>query len=163
MAFGASTFTNLGGAVSDIFGSFGSKKMAEGDRLAAGMYGRAAGISRQNETLQKFATGIEETQQAREAFKVIGKQIAGVAGAGFESSGSALDLLRSSSSQAAVANQLVATQGQIQMNTYEEQAIGYDAMQQAALTKAEAEDSAAAGQLIGGGLKGLAAVASFFI
>ena len=93
---------------------------------------------------------------------MIGGQEADVAGAGFEASGSAIDLMRDSASQGALTKAVGEQQGLIQEAGYTEQAKSYQTMSQAANMAANAEDKAAEGSTISGIFKGVAAVASIF-
>src|SRR5581483_7490836 len=106
---------------------------------------------------------IQEMQVQREAYKAIGGQIADVAGAGFAESGSALDLLRSSAAQGALAKQLVTEQGGIQVESYKTQAASYDAMAQAADMAAQADRESGLGSFISGGIRAAAGIATLFI
>ena len=160
MAFGADTINAGGNAVSDIFGAFGSFESAKGSKIAAQDYTEAAGIAANNAELEGFATKIKQTQEEREAFKTIGSQVADVAGAGFEESGSALDLLRSSASQGALAKQLIGEQGAIQQNTFEEQSIAYQSMAASASAKAKADTLGGYGKIAGALFSGATAIAT---
>lgn len=129
-------FTDTGGAVTALFGASGSK-------AAAGSYDEAQRIAQQNAALAKQATRIKDIQLQRHVFKTLGQQQADVAGAGFASSGSALDLLRSSASEGAMTRAINEEQGTITSNAYEEQAAQFGGM-------AEAARASAKGQGIGG-------------
>jgi hypothetical protein len=150
----------FGAAANDIFSGFASQEMAKGSVISGEMYRYAAGIARQNEVLEGYATKIKQTQEERQAFKMTGQQIADVAGAGFAESGSAIDLLRSSNQQGALAKQLIGEQGNIQQNTYEEQATAYDAMAASAEAKAKAESKSAQGKFVSAGFNVAAGVVS---
>lgn len=145
--FSASTFSDLGGAVSDIFGGIGSIK-------AAGAYSKASDIELQNAAIARESTQIQETQAQRQIFQTIGAQQAAVGASGFASSGTAQDLLRSSVSQGALQKQVIQTQGNINVNSYEAQATAYQG--QAAAAKA-----AAGGGFLGGVLKFASAALPF--
>lgn len=123
----------IGGAVSDLFG-------AKASTASAGSYTDAATIAEQNAQLVKQATAIKETQQSRQIFQTIGAQRAGVGGAGFAESGTALDLLRSSASQGALAKAITASQGAITENAYAEQAGQFRGMADAATASGTAQD-----------------------
>ena len=153
MAFGSSTISDFGGAASDLFASFGANEKAAGDEAEAAGYRQAAGLARQNVTLEQVSTNIQQLQQEREAAKVIGTQRAEVAGSGFEESGSALDLLRSSAQQGALAKALIGEQGQIQETAFEQQATSYDTMANAAEAAASAAKTSGIGALVAGGFK----------
>ncbi len=140
----------LGGAVDDIFGMFGSQK-------AGGAYKKAAAIAGENVLLSKTATDIQRAQVGIQTYQALGKQSAQTAAAGFNTTeGSAGDLLRSSAQQAALAKQLVTTQGEITTKGYEQQ-------QQAYQGQADAASMAAKGQGAGGFLNAVSGIASLAV
>ncbi len=163
MALGAATFTDLGGAVSDLFGSFADQYKAQGDRIEAANYRQAAAFADQNVIYTQWSTNIKEAQQDREITKTLGETTADVAGAGFAASGSSLDILRDSASQGALTKAVLGEQGLITEAGYQEQAASYRNMADAADMAAKAEDQAATGSLISGGIKALAGVATLFV
>jgi hypothetical protein len=162
MAIGAGTFSSIGGAVSDLFAASGQRTKAAGDRLEAQNYDLASALATQNEKFTETSTAIKQAQIDRENYKMIGGQQADVAGAGFEASGSALDLMRDSASQGALTKAVGEQQGLITEAGYTEQAQSYNTMSQAARMAADAEDKAAEGSTISGIIKGVAGVASLF-
>ena len=111
--------TDVGSAVGDLFGS-------EGNAAEANSFESAATLAEQNAQLTAASTRIQETQTARQVFQTEGTQTADVAGAGFTESGSALDLLKSTMSQGALAKSLVNIQGAINENSYAAQAGAYE-------------------------------------
>ncbi len=160
MALGSSTFSDFGGAVSDLFASSGHRSKAQGDRIEAQNYGLASDLAIQNEKFTETSTAIKQAQIERENVKMIGGQEADVASAGFAASGSALDLLRDSAAQGALTHAVAGEQGLITEAGYTEQAQSYQNMQKAALLAASAEDKAATASTVTGIIKGVAAVAS---
>ena len=144
MADFSAGFNLIGGAVSDLF-------EAKGQRIAAKGYDRAAALTEQSADLARVASNIRLRQTSREAYRIIGGQQSDVAGAGFAQSGSALDLLRSSQSEAALELGLVQTQGAIDVLDYTATAEGYR-------TQASQSRSSAKGSVFGAILKGVAAV-----
>lgn len=123
--------SGLGSAVGDIFGGIGGL-----DEAAA--YGKAAKIAASNAQLTGVSTRIQEKQVERQAYQVIGagqaqvaESFAGNNGTG----GSAGDIFRSSSQQAALAKGLTNIQGQITQAGFEAQAAAYQG--QAAAAKAQ--------------------------
>ncbi len=142
----AQAFSDLGGAVSDIFGG-------KGAAASASSYTEAATITTRNEQLAQQATKIKQTQQQRQIYQTIGAQKADIGGAGMSNSGTALDLLRSSASQGALTQAMTTEQGQIQSNTYAEQAQQYTAM-------ANAANSSSSGMTIGGAIQIAGAIAA---
>lgn len=143
--------SGLGGGISDIGGAVGDLFSAEGSFGAAKEYKEAATLALENVDIEKQATAIKETQQQRMFEKTIGAQRADVAGNGFGSAGSALDLLRSSTAEGALAHATIAGQGFINEQAYKEQAAGYRAAATQATAAGEAGLASGFGKLIGGG------------
>ena len=166
-----STFSNVGGAVSDLFQSQYSadalRIKASGDLAEAQTYGLAQGLAEQNAAFTEQSTAIQEMQKQREITMNLGAQRAAVASSGFEASGSALDVLRDSASQGALAKQVLGQQGLITEAGYKEQAQSYGIMQSAAQSAAAQEQHLASkeetGGMISAAIKGAAAVASIFL
>jgi len=158
MAEGAQTYADFGGAVSDLFGYFGDKAKGAGDIAEATNYRLAAQFADQNAVYAQWATNIKEAQQTRENTQALGQTTADIAGAGLAAGGSALDILRDSASQGAIAKAVLGEQGLITEAGYKEQAQSYTNMANAAEAAAKAENTAATGSLIAGGVK-LAAAA----
>lgn len=140
-------FSDIGGAVSGLFG-------AAGDKAEAKAYSLASSYALQNAKITEASTQIQEAQAQRKIFQTTGAQQAQVASAGFASSGSSVDLLRSSMQQGSLQKSLIREQGLINENGYQEEAARYQGM-------ASAAQKAAAGSGIGGILKGIAGIASF--
>lgn len=162
MAFGTSTFSNLGGAVADLFGADAHKAKAAGNRKEAENYDLASEFATQNVKFTEMSTAIKQSQLDRSIFQTIGGQQADVAGAGFADSGSALDLLRSSAAQGALTKAVAGQQGLITEAGYQQQARSFTNLASAARMAADAEDKAASNSLISSVIKGAAAVATFF-
>lgn len=169
-SFGPATFNDIGGAVSDIFSADlnaqGLKIKAQGDFAEAQNYDLAAGLARQNEQFTEASTAIKQTQAERQIYQTIGEQQAQVAGSGFQASGSALDLLRSSASQGALTHAVLGQQGLITEAAYTEQAQSYTNMAAAARQAGNAEESLAAKTVqygdINSMIKGGSAIATLF-
>jgi hypothetical protein len=157
-----STFSDFGGAVSDLFGASAAKSKAAGLRTEAEQYTLAAGFADQNAQFTKQSTAIKEFQQGRDIMKTIGQQQAAVADSGFAASGSALDLERDSANQGAIAQGVLAQQGLIEEAGYEEQAASYRLMADAANQAANSADKAATGDTIAAVIKGAAGIATLF-
>lgn len=162
MAFGSSTFTDLGGAVSDIFGSEAHSAKAQGYRIEAQNYDLASSLATQNEKFTEMSTAIKQTQLDRSNYQTLSGQQADIAGAGFAEGGSALDLMRDSASQGALTKAVAGEQGLITEAGYTEQAQSYTNMAAAARVAASAEDRAATGSMITGAIKGVASIATLF-
>lgn len=147
MPVSASTFGDIGGAVSDLFSGYGQLQSAKG-------YAKAAGFAQQNAEIAKQSEAIQELQAQRKVYQTIGGQQADVAGAGLAASGSALDLLRDSAQQGALTVQLTKQQGAINVAGYEAEAASYSSM-------ASAAKAAGTGSILGGLVKGAAALFAF--
>ncbi len=160
MAFGNATFSDAGGAVSDLFAAEGYKYKAQGNLLEAGSYDEAAKFADLNATFTEESTALKLHKAQRDIYQAIGGQEADIAGAGFENSGSALDLLRSSASEGALTKETLGLQGLITEQGYKTQADSYRTMAEAARLAAEADLTAATGSTITGIVKGVSAVAS---
>jgi hypothetical protein len=128
-----------GGAVSDLFGAFGSLQ-------AASAYGKASKLAANNAAITRASTAITQQQEARTITQALGAEDAAVAGAGLQQSGTALDLMRSSVQQSSLAKQLITNQGEITATSYDQQSAAYKAQEKGANTQAM-------GQGIGGVLK----------
>ena len=123
-------------------------------------FSSAATLATQNAQLTAASTRIQETQTARQLFQTEGTQLADVAGAGFTESGSALDLLKSSMSQGALAKSLVNIQGAIQENSYAAQAGAYQGEAAAANEASTAGTISAIGAIGGALINGSGALVS---
>jgi hypothetical protein len=181
----SSTFSNAGGAVSDLFQGFGAEQSgdlkaqalqlkAQGDLSEAQQYDLASTLAQQNEQFTKTSTGIQEAQSQRNTTMQIGGQQNAIAGSGFANSGSGLDILADSARQGALAKETIGQQGQITEAGYEEQSQSYNLMASTARSAASQENQmadetkdastfAALGDFAGTLLKGAAAVASLTI
>jgi hypothetical protein len=155
-ALSQATFSDLGGAVSDLFAAQGNRYKAAGALAEQKNYLLAADLSDQNARFTEMSTAIKEHQADREIYKSLGETRADVAGAGFAESGSAMDILRESASQGALSKAVLAEQGLITEAGYREQEASYRTMADAAGMAAKAEDKAAFGSEITAGIKGLA-------
>lgn len=165
------TFTDIGSAVSDLFSSSetasGLRIKAAGDIAEGKSYDLAATLAGENEQFTEQSTAIKEMQAQREANLQIGGERAAIAASGFEASGSALDILRDSASQAALQRQVLGQQGLITEAGYKEQQQSYETMSAAAKSAAAQEESLADKTSEFGGIsaaiKGVSAVASLFM
>lgn len=181
----SATFSNFGGAVSDLFAGFGASKSADlqaeslrlkakGDLAEADQYDLASSLATENEKYTETSTAIQEAQQARNATMQIGGQEASIAGAGFAESGSALDILADSARQGALAKEVLGQQGLITEAGYKEQAQSYTMMASTARATAAGEEDIANkteeagkisefGDVAGAIFKGAAAVATLSV
>lgn len=162
MAVSGQTINLFSSAIDDIFSRGAHEARAEGQRLEAEQYGLASQFARQNMEFTRASTDIKTAQQQRDFFKTMGSQQAGVAFAGFSSSGSALDLLRESTQQGALTKGVIEQQGQIDIMGFEQQAKSFDLMAQAANLSAQASEDAADNALWTAGFKIAAGTATLF-
>lgn len=162
MAVSSSTFSDFGGAVSDLFAASGDQSKATGDRIEAQDYDLASTLATQNEAFTETSTAIKQAQTDRQIYQTMGGVTANTAGSGFAASGSSLDVLRDSAAQGALTKAVAGQQGLIAEAGYNEQAKSYTNMADAANIAADAADKAASGSTISGILKGVAGVASLF-
>lgn len=160
MRLSSSTFTDLGGAVSDLLSFEGDQYKKQGLELEEQNYRDAAQLALLNEQYTKTSTAIKQQQADRELYQSLGRTTAAVAGAGLSLSGSSLDILRQSASEGAATRAVIGQQGLITEAGYQEQADSYKRMAEAAQVSKRALDSAGIGSLIGGGLKLAAAAAT---
>lgn len=145
MALSANFFGDIGGAVSDIFGGIGALKEADA-------YKKASEISLTNAAITKRSTAINLAQAGRQLYQSFGAESADTASAGFQMSGSAIDLMRSSVQQGSLTQQIISNQGAITEQGFQQQAASYQG--QAAAAKAKSSGGFLSGVL---GLAGAAA------
>lgn len=163
MAFGPGTVSDLGGAVSDLFAAQGMGAKAQGDEFERQNYLAAAGLADQNEKFAETSTNIKEMQADRELYTSLGRTTAAVAGAGLETSGSALDILHQSASEGAMTRAVLGEQGLITEAGYQEQKQSYLNLASAAQVAEDAAKSAQTGLDIAAGIKAVASVATLAV
>lgn len=164
----SSTFNDVGGATADLFNAFSSssnaKLKAEGDITEAQNYELASQLAKENAQETEIGTQVTEAQEQRALALSLGSTKAETAGAGFENSGSALYILRSSAQQGALQESLTGYQGAVTEAGYNEQATAYQNLAQYAYKAAgEVQSGGLLGEIggfVGAGLKGAAAIAS---
>lgn len=162
MALSATTFSDIGGGISDLFAGFGAKAKAQGDLVEAQNYGLAETYANQEAAYTATSTAIQQTQADRQIYQGMSTARADVAGGGFAASGSGLDLLASSAQQGALQKAVLGQQGLITEAGYQEQAQSYGNMEAAANMAASAEKTAGIGDWITGGVKVAAGIATLF-
>ena len=167
----SSTFSNIGGAVSDLFSSqetaAGLRIKAQGDIAEGQAYDLAGGLAGQNAAFTNASTRIKEMQADRELSMSLGETKADVGASGFAAGGSSLDILRDSAAQGALNRAVLTEQGAITEAGYKEQQQSYGIMSAAAKSAATQEQSLASNTELFGGIsaaiKGATAVASIFL
>ena len=160
MAIGGSTFSDIGGGISDLFAVSADRSKAQGDYFEAQNYDLAAKYADQEVAFTKESTAIQGMQAERQMYSSMSQTRADIAGGGFAASGSGLDILAQSASQGALQQAVIQRQGLITEQGYEEQAQSYRNMESAANLAAGAEDQAAKAAGWGAGLKFASAIAS---
>lgn len=162
MAFGIGTINSLGSAAQDLFSIGTHRTKAQGLRLESQSYDEAAGFADKNVAFTQLSTAIKQSQLDREIFKTMGGTVADVAGAGFATSGSALDILRDSAAQGALTKAVGAEQGLITEEGYRVEADNFRRMGEASRMAANEEDRAANFAPYMAGIHAAAALTSIF-
>jgi hypothetical protein len=159
-SLGSGFFSGLGGAVSDMFSADALKFKQQGDILEAQEYRQAAAFARVNEQYTKESTDIKEFQLTRKDYETEGDMSANIAANNFEMSGSAIDEMRDSATQAALERGVASQQGLIEEQAYEQQARSFEFMAEAKDLAAKQDAKAAQGATIGAIIKGAGAIFS---
>jgi hypothetical protein len=157
---GGSTFSDIGGGISDLFAVSADRSKAAGDIFEAQNYDLAAKYADQEAFFTKESTAIQSMQSERATYQSTSQTRADIAGGGFAASGSGLDILAQSASQGALQKAVIERQGLITETGYEEQAQSFRTMEAAADMAASAEKKAAVGAEWGAALKFGAAIAT---
>lgn len=144
--------TQAGNAAEQTAASKAASITAGGQTAQATSYGKAAQIATANAGLQAISGKISQFQALRSAFRTIGSQKAAVAASGFTGGGSNLSLLRSSTQQAYLNNQVLGLNSELAQAGYLEQAAASQGEQAQATSAASASNvlsaaEAKAGQL----------------
>lgn len=181
---------NAAGAVSSLFAGFGANTKADMDRIEAQAdllkgkgaelegesYTRAQTLAMQNKDYAEQSTAIQEAQAGRSLDLNLGAGRAAAGASGLRESGSVIDVLADSARQGELQQQVLGYQGAITQAGYQEQYEVYGNMVKASqvavegaelankehLMAADAENTAATGDFITAGIKGVSAVASLF-
>lgn len=142
--------TELIGQAWQSFGTaIGDWATAHGEEQAASLFGEAAQIAGQSATEEQAVGKLQQVQTARQVMLTSSSATAAAAAGGLRIGGSAAAILRSNASQGAFANQLIAENTGINVNSYLQQQTAAQAEQTQALTAAKAEGIAAEGASIG--------------
>lgn len=137
--------------MSDIFSGFGDIDKMKADEMESGQYTEAADLALQNEQFTKQSTQIKEAQSNRQLTMAMGRTTADIAGAGFASSGSALDILSSNAQQGALTKAVASEQGLVTEAGYAEQAQSYQTMASVAANSAKQANLASIGSFVAAG------------
>jgi len=171
MAFGSGTIGAFGGAVSDLFQSQATAKglrlKGQGNRVEADNYDIAADLAEKNLQFTQQSTQIKEAMADRQIYMGMGTTEAGIAGAGFQNTGSALDLMRSGAAQGALQKQVMSQQGLITEEGYKTQIQSYGKLAEYARYAAGVQDEMADDAITAGkwsaGFKAASGIASLFL
>lgn len=117
----------------------GLRIKSAGDIAEADNYDLAAELAQKNSAYTDQSTRVQQSQLDRQVTQAIGGQAASVGGAGFASSGSALDIMRDSAQQGALAHGVLAQQGVITEEGFDEQAKSFQTMSAAGRATAAGE------------------------
>lgn len=127
---GGQLFDAVGGAANDLFAIKGANHEAK-------TYEQAAAFAQENEGIARANANIKEVAQMKELERVEGQEKAVTAGQGFSTNGgSPFDILHSTAQQGALAQSLLAQQGAVQVEGYEQERKSY--LDQAAAAKSAA-------------------------
>lgn len=121
----ASSVSLLSGGIGDIFGGVGD--LQEGKA-----YNTAATYAAQNAVIAQESERLQVAQAQRQIYNVLGQQTAGYGGGNIASSGSALAVRSASMRQGALQKAVIAEQGMINVQGWEEQSAQYKGMAAAA-------------------------------
>ena len=154
----SNTISDLFGAIdqapTDFAAATADSALAAGDTTEGGLYGTAEGIANSNATLAQAAGQVEQAQQGLQIRQTIGSQRAAVAAGGFQEAGSAVDLLRSSTQQGLLAQQITGMNSQLQASSYLQQGTALAAQGTAAAAAGTAaNDNAASLSALGAAAK----------
>ena len=153
----AASIGNISAGIGDLYSAKADKAKAQYDLTEGKEYDLASQLALQNEQFTQMSTAIKDAQTSREIAKSEGATTAAVAGGGFATSGSALDILRDSAQQGAITRAVGQEQGLVTEAGYAEQAQSYSLMAGAANQAAAAEKEAAQGAKIGAIMQGIGA------
>jgi len=151
--FGTATLTpqtasDLISNISEATQQFGQAKaatdQATGDTAEVGAYNTAGSIAGANARLAQVSGGIQQYQEGVQVQKTLGTQKATQASNGFGASGSALDILRSSTQQGLLQQQTTGVNADLQAGGFEQQGAASAAEATAAQTAATSSTDTAA-------------------
>ena len=111
---------------------------AQGATAEAAQYDIAGNISTNNANIELVSGQLQQFQNTRNMLKTLGQQAGGYSGAGFQQSGSALNVARSSLQQGLLQNQVIGTNANLAAGGYLEQAAASQAEATTARTAAAA-------------------------
>lgn len=136
----ASLFGLINTAVTSDASATAAGITAAGDLNEANAYGNAQAIAAGNARVALIGGQVEQSMQQVKLGQTLGEQRAQVSGGGFAESGTALNLLKSSTQQGALEQQITGVNSELQAGGFEEQG----AAAAAEATAATAASSAAA-------------------
>jgi hypothetical protein len=153
----------VGGAALLLAGNANSQALqdeAQGYQAEGDLFGQAQVLEQQNAVLAGAAGDIQIAQQNSKNYKLASATVGATAGAGFQTGGSFLDVLRENTEQGSLATGMLQVQKGINVNTYNTQAMAYGAEQQQAYAEEAAAKSSAGSTQTGGVLGAIGGVLS---
>lgn len=142
--------SGLGGAVSGLMGMMGSDAAASGYDQAANYFGQAAGLAEQNAQYEVTNEDIANMQETRKFYSTLGTATADQAGNGLQLHGSFYNVMANTAQQDALEHTMIGVQSNININGYNEQAMGLLAQQSEAQAAASAAKDSGMGSMLGG-------------
>ena len=133
----SSLFEAINAGVTNLANANAQNTIAAGDTQEAAAYGNAIQVAEAGARLSRVAGSVQQQQEGVQIAKTIGQQKAAVAGGGFAASGTALNLLRSSTRQGMFQQQITGVDAELKAEGFETQG--------AAATAEQASATAAAG------------------
>lgn len=156
-----------GNAVNDLFSGFatyeGDETKAEGLETEAQNDTLAAEYAGQEATTAQTNMGVQEYQDIRNLSMAQGRTEAESAGAGFENSGSTLDVLRSNAQQGAIQQAVTEVQGENQIAGYQEQQTAYNNLATYSNEAASSEKDQGIFSAIGSGVGAVMNIGAMFL
>jgi hypothetical protein len=156
-----------GNAVNDLFSGFatyeGDQTKAQGLETEATNDTLAAELAGEEATTATTNMGIQEYQDIQHLSSAQGRTEAEAAGAGFENSGSTLDVLRSNAQQGAIQQAVTEVQGENQIAGYQEQQTAYNNLATYSNEAASSEKEQGTISAIGAGVGAAMSIAAMFV
>lgn len=153
--YAGQTLQGTAQAIQGFGAAAGDLITASGDTQAAALFGQAATIAGQSATEAEAVGRLQEVQTARAVMQTQGQVMGAAAAGGLRIGGSAAAIIRSNATQGALAQQLVAENTQINVNSYMQQKLADTEQEESATAAAAAAKSAAGYAEIGGIIGGI--------
>jgi hypothetical protein len=162
----ANQFSYAGNAASDLFSGFatyeGDETKAEGLETEATNDTAAAALATQDAEVASENLGVQEYQEERALSKAQGTTESEYAAGGFQTSGTAVDVLRSNAQEGAMQEAVTNIQGQSTIEGYQEQATAYENLASYASSAAGKEKELGVVGAVGAGVGAALNIAAMF-